>query len=198
MAATQPWLLEEMCMEHPQPDDKNWTWVLERPCPDCSFDASTIARHAIGATLRTNVGTWHAVLSRGALVRQRPPRRPEGGVIWSALEYGCHVRDVFVLFDERLRLMLTQPDPTFLNWDQDATAIAKRYWEDDPMTVREALREAGGRLADAFDQVRDNQWARTGTRSDGARFTVESFGRYFLHDPIHHLWDVTRGFEALA
>ncbi len=23
MAATQPWLLEEMCMEHPQPDDKN-------------------------------------------------------------------------------------------------------------------------------------------------------------------------------
>ena len=66
------------------------------------------------------------------------------------------------------------------------------------MTVREALREAGARLADAFDQVRDNQWAQTGTRSDGARFTVESFGRYFLHYPIHHLWDVTRGFEALA
>ena len=60
-------------MEHPQPDDKNWTWVLERPCPDCSFDASTIARHAIGATLRTNMGAWHEVLSRGALVRQRPP-----------------------------------------------------------------------------------------------------------------------------
>jgi DinB superfamily len=185
-------------MEHPQPDDKNWTWVLERPCPDCRFDARTIARHAIGATLRTIVEAWQEVLSRGALVRQRPPRRPDGGVIWSALEYGCHVRDVCILFDERLRLMLTQPDPTFLNWDQDATAIATRYWEDDPITVREVLREAGGRLAAAFDQVRDHQWARTGTRSDGARFTVESFGRYFLHDPIHHLWDVRRGFEALA
>jgi hypothetical protein len=62
-------------MEQPQPDDKNWTWVLERPCPDCSFDARTIARHAIGATLRTIVGAWQEVLSRGDLVRQRPPRR---------------------------------------------------------------------------------------------------------------------------
>jgi hypothetical protein len=26
-------------MEHPRPDDKNWTWVLERPCPACRFDA---------------------------------------------------------------------------------------------------------------------------------------------------------------
>jgi len=68
-------------MEHPQPDNKNWTWVLERPCPECRFDASAIARHAIGATLRTNVGAWHEVLSRGELVRQRPARRPDGGII---------------------------------------------------------------------------------------------------------------------
>ncbi|PVY29285.1 hypothetical protein C7458_10631 [Williamsia muralis] len=25
------------------PDTKNWTWVLERPCPDCGFDPSEIA-----------------------------------------------------------------------------------------------------------------------------------------------------------
>ena len=185
-------------MEHPRPDDKNWTWVLERPCPDCRFDAGTIARHAIGATLRTTVEAWRAVLSRGALVRQRPPGPAERGPIWSALEYGCHVRDVFVLFEERLQLMLTQDDPTFVNWDQDATAIAKRYWEDDPATVCEALVVAGGQLATAFDRVRDDQWQRTGTRSDGARFTVESFGHYLLHDPIHHLHDVAEGFATLA
>jgi hypothetical protein len=34
------------------------------------------------------------------------------------------------------------------------------------------------------------QWARTGRRSDGAAFTVESFARYFVHDPVHHLHDV--------
>jgi len=33
-------------------------------------------------------------------------------------------------------------------------------------------------------------WERKGLRSDGATFTVDSFLRYLLHDPIHHLWDV--------
>ena len=23
-----------------EPDTKNWTWVLERPCPECGFDAA--------------------------------------------------------------------------------------------------------------------------------------------------------------
>jgi hypothetical protein len=47
-------------------------------------------------------------------------------------------------------------------------------------------------LAERFDAVTAGEWLRTGLRSDGARFTVESFGRYLLHDPIHHLWDVSR------
>jgi hypothetical protein len=31
----------------------------------------------------------------------------------------------------------------------------------------------------------------TQRRGDGARFTVESFARYLVHDPVHHLFDVT-------
>jgi hypothetical protein len=27
-------------------------------------------------------------------------------------------------------------------------------------------------------------------RSDGAQFTVESFARYLVHDPLHHEFDV--------
>jgi hypothetical protein len=34
------------------------------------------------------------------------------------------------------------------------------------------------------------QWERTGARSDGARFSVDSFARYLIHDPVHHLHDV--------
>ena len=29
-----------------------------------------------------------------------------------------------------------------------------------------------------------------GVRSDGVAFTVDTFGRYFIHDPVHHLDDV--------
>ena len=99
-------------MEHPRPDDKNWTWVLERPCPACRFDAGTVARHVIGATLRTTVEAWRTVLSRGAFVRQRPPGPAARGPIWSALEGGLP-RPRRPAAEERFRLMLTQDDPTF-------------------------------------------------------------------------------------
>ena len=45
------------------------------------------------------------------------------------------MRDVFRLFDRRLHLMLDEDDPTFANWDQDETAVADRYGEQDPATV---------------------------------------------------------------
>jgi hypothetical protein len=47
------------------------------------------------------------------------------------------------------------------------------------------------RLRRRFAGVTGGQWQRTGRRSDGASFTVETFTRYFIHDPVHHLHDVT-------
>ena len=41
-----------------------------------------------------------------------------------------------------------------------------------------------------FAAVRDDQWGRTGLRSDGSEFTVLTLGQYFLHELAHHLVDV--------
>ena len=169
------------------PDDKDWTWVLERPCPECGFDASAIDRAQVGALIRDNAQSWQEVLGGADAVRARP--RDDR---WSTLEYACHVRDVFRLYDERLTLMLTRDDPAYPNWDQDVTAVEEHYNEQDPGVVAGELDTAASKLAALFDSVTASQWARTGTRSDGARFTVESFARYLVHDPIHHLHDVAR------
>jgi hypothetical protein len=166
------------------PDTKDWTWVLERPCPDCGFDARAVRRGDVPALVREDVAAWTPVLARPD-VRARP--RPD---VWSPLEYACHVRDVYRLFTERLALMLAEDAPRFANWDQDATAVAERYAEQDPDTVAAELSAAGAATADAFAAVRDDQWDRPGLRGDGARFTVETLARYMLHDPAHHLWDV--------
>jgi hypothetical protein len=107
------------------------------------------------------------------------------------------VRDVYRIYDQRLALMLTEDAPRFANWDQDETAVRDRYDEQDPAQVATALGEAATTLADRFDGVAGDQWQRTGHRSDGARFTVASFARYFVHDPIHHLDDVAKGFASL-
>ncbi len=166
------------------PDAKDWTWVLERPCPECGFDATGVDRTAVGSMVRANADAWGDVLARPEVGRRPAPD------VWSALEYACHVRDVFGRFDERLALMLNEVDPRFPNWDQDATAVESRYDEQDPTVVTGELGIAAATVADRFDGVSGAQWDRTGTRSDGSAFTVDSFARYFIHDPIHHLHDV--------
>jgi hypothetical protein len=108
------------------------------------------------------------------------------------------VRDVFVLYDERLQAMLADDGVRFANWDQDATAVEERYGEQDPDVVSTQVTAAAERLAERFEHVPDDAWAHRGLRSDGAAFTVESFARYFVHDPIHHLHDARAGFAALG
>lgn len=166
------------------PDTKDWTWVLERPCPDCDFDPRAVASDDVARLVTAFTDPWTTVLQRpDAAVRPDP-------ATWSPLEYAGHVRDVCRLFEERLESILTQDDPTFGNWDQDATAVAERYGEQEPAAVSAELREAAAGLADRFAGVEDVAWSRTATRSDGARFTTLSFGRYGLHDLAHHLVDV--------
>jgi hypothetical protein len=46
--------------------------------------------------------------------------------------------------------------------------------------------------------VAGDQWQRTGDRSDGASFTVTSFARYLIHDPVHHVDDVHKGFARMS
>jgi hypothetical protein len=169
------------------PDDKDWTWVLERPCPECGFDAAAVAPASVAPLLRANAAAWQLVLRQPDDVVRRRPADDR----WSPLEYACHVRDVCRLYEHRLDLMLRQDDPLYPNWDQDVAAVEARYDEQDPVVVSAEVGRAAAALAEAFDGVQGDQWLRPGRRSDGARFTIAGFSRYLLHDPVHHLYDVT-------
>ena len=168
------------------PDTKDWTWVLERPCPECGFDSRSIAPQDVAPLIRDNATRWKEPLGSDT-ARDRP-----APAVWSPVEYACHVRDVHVLYNERLAMMLTQEDPLYPNWDQDEAAIENRYHEQDPAQVETELGVAAERIATSFDAVSGEQWQRTGRRSDGARFTVDTFARYYAHDIVHHIHDVTR------
>lgn len=122
---------------------------------------------------------------------------PSGGVLerteagrWSTLEYGCHVRDVLRLADERILLMVEQDNPTFENWDQDATAVADDYATQNPEVVAVELASAAERVAAGLEELHEAEWPRQATRSDGAAFTLATFARHLVHDPVHHLADV--------
>ena len=94
------------------PETKNWTWVLERRCPACGFDAPAVDRQTVGRLTRDNAALWPEILkSPYAAIRPTDER-------WSGLEYACH--------------------------------------------------------------------------------TIDTFARYFLHDPVHHVDDVRKGFAQLG
>jgi hypothetical protein len=169
------------------PESKDWTWVLTRRCEECGFDATAVAASDVPAMVRQNAAAWQTALT-GSGVRTRP-----SPLVWSPLEYACHVRDVFRIFDRRLHRMLAEDNPLFENWDQDETAVSDRYWAQDPVVVAAELGAAAETIASSFAAVEGDAWQRAGRRSDGAVFTVETFARYFIHDPVHHLNDVHRG-----
>ncbi|BBX93014.1 DinB family protein [Mycolicibacterium boenickei] len=167
-----------------EPDTKDWTWVLSRACPECGFDPARVQPGEVAGLIRDDAAQWVPRLNRpGVAVRTRADR-------WSALEYGCHIRDVHRIFAHRVRLMLTEDDPRFPNWDQDATAIADDYGSQDPGTVATELFEAASVVADTYDHVPADAWSRRGLRSNGSEFTVATIAIYHLHDIVHHAHDV--------
>jgi SAM-dependent methyltransferase len=173
-----------------EPDTKDWTWVLERPCEECGLDARSIGHHDLPSAFRANARVWLALLADpAAAVRTRPDR-------WSTLEYACHVHDVHQVFHDRVSSMLTEDTPRFANWDQDQSAVEGRYESQLPSIVGPTLVAAAYAVADLYGAVPTLSWQRRGVRSNGSEFTVETLGRYHLHDVVHHLHDVSDGAAA--
>lgn len=97
---------------------------------------------------------------------------PECGFDGSRLDPATvAVRGVCALYDRRLALMLTEDGARFENWDQDVTAVDDDYNAQDPSAVIVALQDAA--------------------------FTVDTFARSMIHDPVHHVHDVRQGLDRL-
>jgi hypothetical protein len=167
-----------------EPDTKDWTWVLSRPCPECGFEAATVSPREVSDRIRRDADDWlRRLAAPDAAIRPRP-------AVWSALEYGCHVRDVHRIFNDRVGLMLTQNEPLFPNWDQDRAALDDDYASQNPAVVAGELFDAAITAADTYAAVPDDAWSRRGLRSNGSEFTIGSLAVYHLHDVLHHAHDV--------
>lgn len=169
-----------------QVDTKGWTWVLQRPCPECGLTTSGFEPVQAVRGANRIVDSFASLLATGAGLGERP--EPE---VWSPVEYSAHVADVCRVFNHRLGLMLIHADPEFPDWDQNRAAIDGAYRLREAHVVAEDLRSAMNELAAAVVAVPTSEYSRRGVRGDGAAFTVVTLLQYFLHDVVHHWWDVS-------
>jgi hypothetical protein len=174
-----------MAAEPIEPDTKDWTWVLDRPCPESRFDPAAVDHTEVADRIRGDATDWVGRLGQAGAERRRQP------TVWSTLEYGCHIRDVHRIFNHRVRLMLTEDEPQFPNWDQDETAIADDYASQDPATVSTELFDAATIVADTSANVTADAGTRRGLRSNGSEFTIATISIYHLHDIVHNAYDVS-------
>ena len=168
-----------------EPDTKDWTWVLERPCPECGFDAAAVA----GDGGRGPRAGHRSAGYRAALARATPrcARAPTSGRRWST--------------------------PATCATCTGSTPTGSRSCSTGRPAVpqlgpgrhrgRGALRRAGPAPSwPTSSPPPRRRWPRrttgsaasSGSARDGAatapQFTVDSFARYYLHDIEHHLHDI--------
>ena len=165
-------------------------------CSSCAFVYADLPVPEIATRLRVLAAEYP---DRLAHVDDRPLRaRPEPET-WSALEYTCHVRDVFRMQRERVALTLTIEVPEYVPMGREERVVDERYNEQDVTVVLGDLVAAADELAIALEALDDAQWRRTGIYSwpERAERSLEWLGRHTTHEAMHHLRDVDRGLQAV-
>ena len=159
-------------------------------CEECGFTYDSVAAGDIPAALRSVGGrlTERVRSVDAAAVRMRPS--PE---VWSVLEYGCHIRDVFRFQRERVDLALREDTPEFTPMRRDERVVEDRYNEQDPSVVADEIAARADELAATFAALSPAERERTcvyGWPEKAVR-TLTWVGRHTVHEGEHHLQDIT-------
>ncbi len=176
------------------PSERDWVRVVaEQRCDGCGLEASSIPRHELGPAIRLQGELWASMLFAAEADSLRSHSEPGR---WSALEYAAHVRDVLVLFRDRMAEAAMGTNPDFGWWDHEAAAVADRYNEQDPRSVAADLEAAADLLATTVARLDGAGWEHTGTRRGTERFSVDGLVRFALHEAHHHRVDAKTSLGA--
>ena len=128
-------------------------------------------------------------------IRTRPEPR-----VWSALEYACHIRDVFLVQHERVYLTLVEECPNLAPMHREERASLARYSSEEPDDVGRELKVAAEMLAWAFEGLDQAQWQRRCICNfpEARERNVLWLGRHAVHEAEHHLRDVDAALRAAA
>jgi S-DNA-T family DNA segregation ATPase FtsK/SpoIIIE len=160
-------------------------------CGECGYNDQELSRAAAMGAIRALAGEHEEILTTVPAPRLRAHQRPGS---WSALEYGCHVRDVLRFQRERVELAQEADNPVFVSMRRDERAVSERYNDQDPRLAGAALTARAGDLTLVLSRLPGSGWLRTGLYPwPVPEFrSVEWVARRTAHELAHHLFDVRR------
>ncbi|MDP1821050.1 MAG: DinB family protein [Acidimicrobiales bacterium] len=165
-------------------------------CDECRFEYASEDEASIPDRLRTLGRRYQAPLSRFLPGEDGPGllrSHPADGA-WSALEYACHVRDVFEVQRQRLEQTLVQDQPAYGPMGREERVVDLAYNEQPPAEVAQAVAANAEALAASFEGLTAEQWARTGIYGfpERAERSLLWLGQHTVHEAHHHLLDLGR------
>jgi predicted carbohydrate-binding protein with CBM5 and CBM33 domain len=165
-------------------------------CEECGYQFESLDRAQILRALTALAAQQRQLLEavEAPLLRAHPLAGS-----WSALEYGCHVRDVLRFQRDRVAAAQTEDVPAFGSMRRDERAVEQHYNEQDPRAVAGQLASAARDFVAALTALDDAGWLRTGVYPWPVRAvrTVEWIGQRTAHELAHHLLDCKRLLAAV-
>ena len=168
-------------------------WDAPRPgwiCPECGLDFDATPPSSVGQRLEPLVAEYRTRLVPDSTDEEQLRKRPDPST-WSALEYACHVRDCFALYDRRVRTVLAEERPELPQMRRDEVAIERAYNEQSPASVAQEMADNFAGLAALFGEISGTEWQRVGVR-EGEELSVAWMAVNTLHEARHHLMDIDR------
>ncbi|MFC3963548.1 DinB family protein [Nocardia jiangsuensis] len=163
---------------------------MER-CAECGFEYDDAHLPTISATIRA-LAAEHAEIQTtadpAALRRRREP------ATWSALEYGCHLRDVLLVQRERLLAARRTDTPVAEPMGRDERAEHDGYADQAPIDIARQLTDAAALLTHAYDRLgpADRERRLVYTYPERAERSLGWLALHTAHELRHHLLDVER------
>jgi len=172
--------------------------VLVDRCGQCGFVYGSIGAADIPDAMRElSIEYRDALLETdvAGLVRLRPA--PD---VWSALEYACHVRDVWLVQRERAILALVEDMPSYARMFRDERTYLLGYQREDAAEVAGEVVMAANLMAKLFESLAADQLARPCIYNypEPTQRDVAWLGHHTLHEATHHLDDLRSVLARLA
>jgi DinB superfamily len=161
----------------------------DHACAGCGIDYTSVTADAA----RTRIALLpdrYAAAVRGApdeTLRRRP-----APAVWSAVEYLCHVRDVYATFTIRLHRARAEDRPALEPMFADLRAERFGYNRYPVDAVLAELAAVAAGFTDEVADTRPGEWGRVVTRLPQEERTALWLARQALHEGVHHLHDVER------